>query len=285
MNMTIGFIGAGNVGTSLGRYFITQGEAVAGYASRTFEHAQESAMLTNTDAFASTEELVAACDWLFLTVSDSAIATVFQEIEPLLRPGMIIFHCSGAASAQIMATNDTRSYAVVSLHPISAFPAKTTALDTSVIFTLEGDSQACEDVQQKITCWGNEAPIIDAPQKALYHAACVTCSNLVNGLVHTSQQLFSEAGFSGDIAQQAFRQLFLQNAQNIYDKGPVAALTGPIERGDQMTVDKHLAVIPKKYQNTYRVMSKSVLEVAKLKHPSRNYEALSRSLEMNEKPN
>ena len=276
--MKIGFIGAGHVGTSLGRYFIEQGETVVGYASRTVEQAKDSAELTGTRAFTSNQELVAACDWLFLTVSDTAIPAVFHDIEAMLRPGMRVFHCSGAASAHLLAANAKRTYAVLSLHPILAFPSKTTPLDSSTIFTLEGDAEALVAVQATVQRWGNEAPIIKAEQKALYHAACVTCSNLVNGLVHTSQQLFAEAGLSGEVAEQAFRQLFLQNAQNIYAHGPVAALTGPIERGDAATVAKHVAVIPTAYQQTYRVMSQAVVEVAKIKQPSRNYAEIDKQL-------
>lgn len=277
--MNIGFIGAGNVGTSLGRYFMERGENVVGYASRTFEQAKESADLTGTSAFLSFEALVATCDWLFLTVSDAAIPAVFRQIKAFLRPEMLVFHCSGAASANIMTADVPRDYAVLSLHPIFAFPSKTTALNPSVIFTLEGDAAAVAVVQATVERWGNVAPIINAAQKALYHAACVTCSNLVNGLVHTSQQLFAEAGFSGAVAEQAFRHLFLQNAQNIYEHGPVAALTGPIERDDTVTVAKHVAVIPSAYQQTYRVLSKAVIDVAQIKHPSRNYVEMHKEFE------
>ena len=58
-------------------------------------------------------------------------------------------------------------------------------------------------------------------------------------------------------------------------KGPVQALTGPIERGDAGTVQKHLACFPSREERElYRVVSRKLVETAEQKHPETDYTAL-----------
>ena len=49
--MNIGFIGAGRVGCSLGRYFIQNGFLISGYYSRSYESACLAAELTGTKPY------------------------------------------------------------------------------------------------------------------------------------------------------------------------------------------------------------------------------------------
>ena len=48
--MRIGFVGAGKVGCSLGRYFAQEHELI-GYTSKTYASAEEAAQLTGSQAF------------------------------------------------------------------------------------------------------------------------------------------------------------------------------------------------------------------------------------------
>ena len=61
------------------------------------------------------------------------------------------------------------------------------------------------------------------------------------------------------------------SAENIVRYGTAQALTGPIERNDTATVQKHLENLPQEYREVYRILSKQVLKVAKKKHPGRDY--------------
>ena len=49
--MKIGFIGAGKVGFSLGKFFVQGNLPVTGYYSRQRESAQEAALFTNTKPY------------------------------------------------------------------------------------------------------------------------------------------------------------------------------------------------------------------------------------------
>lgn len=63
--MKIGFLGAGKVGFSLGKWFVQGGIPVTGYHSRHRESAQEAAAWTGTRCFPTAEALVTASDAIF----------------------------------------------------------------------------------------------------------------------------------------------------------------------------------------------------------------------------
>ncbi|MGM9936177.1 MAG: NAD(P)-binding domain-containing protein, partial [Candidatus Ornithomonoglobus sp.] len=74
--MKVGFIGAGKCGMSLAAYFAGKGIEVYGFSSR---HKTENSGFD----FYSAEELVKRSGIIFVTVTDTAISEVWQEIRGL----------------------------------------------------------------------------------------------------------------------------------------------------------------------------------------------------------
>lgn len=278
--MKIGFIGAGKVGCSLGKYFTEKGLKLSGFYSRSFEQAAFGAEQTRTKAFTELQAIAVASDWLFLTVSDQQILPAFRQLQPFLRPGMMVFHCSGAESSQLLAVEPERQYQLFSLHPMLAFPSRQTAGESiaQALFTLEGDREAESEVRKVLSILGNPIQTIRGEEKIRYHAACVMCSNLVNGLVYTSQELFLQAGFSPEAAETAWQNLFLENAKNIAADGAVAALTGPVERRDLTTVEHHLANLTPQQAAIYQDLSQVLVKMAEEKHPATDYTQIKERL-------
>ena len=58
------------------------------------------------------------------------------------------------------------------------------------------------------------------------------------------------------------------------EQGSVLSLTGPIERCDVDTVQKHLAVLNDESKRLYQVCGCKLIEIAKEKHPKQDYAAL-----------
>ena len=56
--------------------------------------------------------------------------------------------------------------------------------------------------------------------------------------------------------------------------GAAEALTGPIERGDVGTVQKHLSALGEQDAQIYRLLGQKVLAVAEEKNPGRDYESI-----------
>ncbi len=122
--MKIGFIGAGKVGFSLGKFFSHNGITVTGYYSRHRESAQEAAEFTGSMCYDALGALIQDSDALFLTVTDAAIPSVFQQLKEFELSGKQICHCSGAMSAQEafsgIAQTGAYGYSIHPLFPISS---------------------------------------------------------------------------------------------------------------------------------------------------------------------
>ena len=276
--MRIGFIGAGKVGTNLGRYFRSKDFPIVGYYSRNYENAVAASRQTNSRAFTDLKECIEACDWLFITVPDDQIAAVWSEAEAFVSAEQFIFHCSGAKSSLVFATD--KDVSCFSFHPLAAFANKelplTQLADTA--FTLEGTKNV-EQVEQALVRLGNPIAVIASEEKVLYHAACVFASNLVVGLSATAEELFVASGLPNEFAKKAWRQLFSQNIQNLLVMSPSDALTGPVERNDLSTVSDHLAALPPESVEIYRELTKKLLQIAAEKHPERDYRPMERKLD------
>ena len=130
-----------------------------------------------------------------------------------------------------------------------------------------------------ITELGNQVMVIKDNQKTKYHAAAVFASNLVVSLVYEAAKLLQDCGFSEEDSRKALMPLFLNNCENISEKGPVMALTGPVERADDGTVRKHLSVLNQEESYIYAGLSKVLTEIASKKNPERDYEKIKKLLE------
>lgn len=240
--MRIGFFGAGKAGFTLGKYFSEKGEDVVGYWSRNPKSAKDAADFTNSMYYDSVEELIRHSDTLFLTVPDSAIGTLWDGIKNFPLKDKIVCHISGALSSGVFSDIDQTGAFGYSIHPLFAIHSKYNSHKQieKAFFTIEGDKGRLHEVCSLMDRLGNDYAVIASDKKELYHAAAVTASNHVIALLSTAQSYLIECGMTSDQAETALNPLFIYNAQNAADVGVYNALTGPIARGDLMTVKKHL---------------------------------------------
>lgn len=281
--MKIGFIGAGKVGFTLGKFFTQSEIPVTGYYSRHGESAKEAAAFTGTKRYETIEELACKSDVIFLTVPDGEISSVFEEIKELDIAGKQICHCSGAMAAReaFPGINQTGAYGY-SIHPLFPVSSKYDVYGElpGAYFCLEGDGPHLGDWEQILCALGCKTRIIAAESKVKYHAACAISSNLICALVQESIELLADCGFSEKEALAALAPLLRSNVDHILDEGPMLSLTGPIERNDVSTVKKHLACLQApEDRELYQAASRKLVQIAKQKNPGRSYETLEELLQ------
>lgn len=277
--MTIGLIGAGKVGFSLGKYFTEHNICVSGYYSRNWNSAKTAAEFTGTKCYTELSEIIKESDTLFLTVPDGNIQDVYSEIAKYHIEGKWLAHCSGALSSSVFRDISSKGAKGCSIHPICAINDKFTGYRnlSKAYFTIEGENTS--DMADLIRSCGNPVETISGEQKVKYHAASVYASNLAAGLYDIAVGLLKECGLSESFADHALQSLFTGNAENIASCGVIGALTGPVERADQITVNKHLCALEGEEREIYRLLSRRLLHVAKQKNPDRDYGELSVLLE------
>ena len=236
--------------------------------------------------------MVEASDVIFFTVPDGEIANVWKNLVASYGDaacdalfGKIVCHCSGALSAAALADAVEYGAKAASVHPLFAISGGGSAQAKigSALFTLEGDESALATVSVLLDACGVRHREIASSDKPLYHAAAVCASNLAVGLFASAQTMLERCGFGADEARGALRSLFVGNCESIAERGPIDALTGPIERNDAETVVGHLMAFREdptllKERDAYTALSRVVVEVAAAKHPERDYSHIAEIL-------
>lgn len=304
--MKIGIIGAGKVGTTMGKYIADHGGSVNGFYSRTESNAKEAAQFTKTSYFKTLDSLIEVSDTLFITTTDGEIQNVWDCIAAKNVKGKVICHFSGSLSSDVFSNWEKTGAFVCSIHPIYAFSNKFTAYQnlTSARFAVEGDKTALEKMQELFRLLPNQVVEISTQEKVKYHAATSIASNQVVGLLYMAVELLKESGISERTAYDLLRPLVENNVKAVFsgagtqdfgEKEPggiremaqeaeyggcVWALTGPIERNDTKTVRKHLQKMDRpEWEQSYRAVGTLVMQLAEKKHPERSYKEMQEILQ------
>jgi predicted short-subunit dehydrogenase-like oxidoreductase (DUF2520 family) len=173
-------------------------------------------------------------DLLMVAVRDSSISEVATRLAPFASEIAAAVHLSGFGSVGLLSPLEVTGALTGSFHPLQTLPSPTEgarALAGSWVGVTAG-----EDLQQ--TLWDFAATLDMKPfdladdQKHAYHAAASAASNFVVAALGLSERLFAAAG----VPTAAARPLTEQVVENAYALGALAALTGPIARGDWPTV-------------------------------------------------
>ena len=283
--MRIGFIGAGKAGCSMGKYFsekaLQANIQVSGYYSLIEEEAEWAATFTDSEWFHSIDEVIANSDSIILSTPDGAIKNVWDIMKKDQLEGKYICHFSGSLSSDVFSGIEQYGAYPISIHPMFAFSDKESVYLqlNEVSFTLEGHKIAVEAWKTVFYNLGNSCVEIEKDVKPKYHAAASLLSNHVIAVLETGYQLLQECGFTEEQARTFSSVLVEKNVENVIHMGSKAALTGPIERADCETVEKHLAVMSN--EALYRVCGNVLLTIAKEKNPQRDYKEIEALLDIN----
>lgn len=275
-DMDIGIIGAGKVGCSMGKYMVKQHIPVAGYYSKTYKSAKEAAAFTQTECFEDLTDIILASDTLWITTPDDNIREVWDCIAKYDIHDYIICHFSGSLSSDVFSGIEKKGAHPCSIHPIYAFSNKNTSYQKlhEAYFTIEGDDFAVTQMTGLLEEAGNRVVRIQPKRKALYHSAASLVSNHVLGVIAAGIQLMEECGFEKEDAYAALTPLILNNVAAGCELGCEEALTGPIERNDIATVDRHLSVLTGTAKDIYETVGNELVTMAKEKHPNRDYTSM-----------
>ena len=126
--MTVGFIGAGKVGFTLGKYFAVNGIEISGYYSQSYDFAEKAADFTESRAFNNIGGLVRECDVIFITTPDSSIKDIYLSLIKYDIKGKQICHCSGALSVKEAFPEIKKYWAEgYSIHPLFPYACSISA--------------------------------------------------------------------------------------------------------------------------------------------------------------
>ena len=272
--MKIGIIGAGRVGTTVGKYLKEKGCCITGIYSKTLEHAKETAEFIGVAYYEKLVELLDLSDTLFIATPDGEIGNLWGCMKEYNLQGKLICHFSGSLSSDVFVSYEGTGASVCSVHPIYAFSNKFSAYQnfSKVSFTMEGPGAL--QMKAFFEGLGHKVRLIEKQDKIKYHAAMSLASNHVLALIYTSVQLLKDCGFEEKEAYEALQHIVSENVKAGMELGAVKALTGPVERNDKDTVKKHLQVLSEEDTEIYKALGKKLIEIAENKNPGVDYKEM-----------
>ena len=171
---------------------------------------------------------------VLLCVPDAAIAQAAGALPPT--PGLIVGHCSGAATLAPL-----EGHEALSLHPLMTVPggAGPEALHDAAAAVAGSTPRALEAARALGRAAGMRPIEVADPDRVAYHAAASMASNFVVTLEGAAERLAATAG----VDRPALAPLVRRAVDNWAARGAAQALTGPIARGDEETVAAQRAVV------------------------------------------
>lgn len=263
--ITLGFIGAGRVGTGLALSFARSGRNVASIASRSIASARKLARrVPGARAVSSPQEAADRADIVFLTVPDDAIEAVASSIR--WRAGAACVHCSGAADLDLLAKAAAQGALIGGFHPLRMFgePGKSYDLRGCAV-AIAGAEPLAGKLERLAGAIGARPLRLPEGGRALYHAAANFSGAFIVALIQETIVLWKKLGIGEGDALRALLPLLRGSADNVEKLGAAGALGSVIARGDVGTIRRHLEALAKAAPESlelYRLLSLRTIPLA-----------------------
>ena len=165
----------------------------------------------------------AGADAVLLCVPDGEIALAAAQIAP----GRLVGHCSGATGLGPLAPHEA-----FSLHPLMTVTADGADFAGAGAAIAGGTPRAVALALELAGALGMRPVEITEPNRTAYHAAASIASNFLITLEAAAERLGATVGLERDQLVPLVRA----TVENWARLGPERALTGPVARGDEVTV-------------------------------------------------
>jgi len=213
----VGIVGPGRVGTALARALRDADTCVEGPLGR--------------------GERPARCDAIVLCVPDAEIAAA-AEVMTAAAP--LVGHTSGATPLTALAHAGVPGFG---LHPLQSFAHPGVRFEGAGAAVAGTTPEALAFATELAGRLGMRPFEIDDEGRAAYHAAASVSSNFLVTLEAAAEAIAAGAGLTREDARELLMPLVRQTVENVAELGPERALTGPVARGDEATVEaQRLAV-------------------------------------------
>ncbi len=204
----LAIVGRGRVGTALARAYREVGIEVEGPLGR---------------GEAPGAEVVLLC------VPDAEIANAAAAVE-----AKFVGHTSGATPI------DGVDFG---MHPLQTVAGPEASFEGCGCAIAGSTPEAVELARSLAVAAGMEPFLIDDAARAAYHASASIASNFVVTLEWMAERVAATAGIEPEDARRMLAPLVRQTVDNWAELGPHAALTGPVARGDEVTVARQRRAI------------------------------------------
>ncbi len=208
------------------------------------------------------QRIPAEAEAVLLCVPDSAISEACRALAAAGTRLRLVGHTSGATGLDALAPATAQGAAAFSIHPLQTIRGEASDLTAAPCAVSGSDPEALAAARGLATALGMRPFELPEESRGAYHAAASIASNFLVALEESAAELLEAAGV--DAPRELLAPLVLRSAANWAEHGS-AALTGPIARGDEATIARHLeaiAVTEPDLLDLYRVLAERTRAVA-----------------------
>jgi len=256
MPLRVAIVGPGRVGGAMGRRLggmadsTSAGHAVQmlGYVGRELAAAAAVAAANGAGTALRLTDLRQAHLVVF-AVPDGELAAVLAAAlqAGAARPCALWLHTSGRFGLEVFpAAAAAAGLRLGALHPATPIPdaAHGAANLAGAPAVLLAGPRAARLLERFASLLGMQPLLVAAGDRTTYHAACALAANGVTALRGLVDAVFAASGgMPADTAARLADHLMTAALAACRERGPSAALSGPVRRGDQETLAAHLAAL------------------------------------------
>jgi predicted short-subunit dehydrogenase-like oxidoreductase (DUF2520 family) len=213
VDLRVGIVGAGRLGTALATALREAGMRVEGPAGR--------------------GEVPEGCDAIVLCVPDAEIPAAAATVAGAAR---LVGHTSGATPLTAL---EPAGAAAFGMHPLQTFPPGSGSEGfRGAGCAVAGSTPEALAIAERLARLLGMTPFeIDDEGRAAYHAAASVASNFTVTLLAAAERVAAGAGLAPQEARALLAPLVRRTVESVAERDPADALTGPVARGDHLTVE------------------------------------------------
>ena len=248
----IAIVGAGKVGSVLGKILVENGNTISCVVSRSKVSARKAGrFLRCKNVSDSLSAIPSQTDIVYITTPHSAVqdvATALSQVEQLPFQRLSVCHASGMLTSDVLEPLRRKGATVFSFHPLQTFPRNfepraIVERARGIYYGVDGEPVAVRKAKAFASRLEGKVIVIPPELRTLYHAACVVASNHVTTLLWTLELMFDRLRTTERDFFRVFKPIIMATLHNNEMTSPARALSGPIARGGVETVRDHLVAL------------------------------------------
>ena len=248
----IAIIGAGKVGTVLGKVLAENGEKIVCVCSRTVRSAAAGGRFIGCRRVTTDlEDIPARTDLVMIATPHGAVEDVARKLARITAfdfRGKSVCHASGMLTAAALDPLRERGATVFSFHPLQTFPRTFRPREIlpsvrGIYYGVDGSPRGMRVARALARKLDGHVLPVPPDMRAFYHAACVVASNHLTAMLGILETMFHRLRPEGEDFLSVFLPILQATLRNVQADSPAGALSGPIVRGGVETIAGHFAAL------------------------------------------
>lgn len=246
--MNVAIVGAGKVGTVLGKLLAERGDKIVAVVSRTNKSASKAGKFIRCkNVSTSLAAIPPKTDLVLITTPHGAIEEVAHKLASVAHlrfKKLTVCHASGMLTAEALEPLAKKGAVVFSFHPLQTFPREYDVKEIvpsvrGIYYGVDGSAKGIRQAKLLAKKLKGKTILIKPEMRAFYHAACVVASNHLTTMLWILEQMFAEMKTGAKKFYPVFEPIINATLRNAAKTGPAKALSGPIARGGVETLSEH----------------------------------------------